>query len=77
MSEGEQTEGLFWIEEIDTRASSFFPEDLGANNSVSGLILSNNLLYNLHSFSWELVYVGKFSLSNIICVEHKMIFHCV
>ena len=35
---------------IGTRAGPSFPEELGANNSVSELILSNNLSYNLHSF---------------------------
>jgi len=30
---------------MGTRAGLSFPEELGANDSVSGLILSNNLLY--------------------------------
>ena len=30
-----------------TRAGPSFPESLSANNSVSRLVLSNNLLYNL------------------------------
>ena len=34
----------------DTGASLSFLEELDINNSISGLILSNNLLYNLHSF---------------------------
>jgi len=36
---------------IGTRAGLSFPEELGTDNSVSKLILSNDLLYNLHSFT--------------------------
>ncbi len=35
---------------IDNRASPSFLEELDTDDSISGLILSNNLLYNLHSF---------------------------
>ena len=34
---------------IDTRADPSFSEGSGTNNSISKLILSNNLLYNLYS----------------------------
>jgi len=54
---------------MDTRADPSFPEELGTNNSVSGLVLSNNLLYNLCSFAWELVYLGKSPSSKMACVE--------
>jgi len=48
--------GLFWIgeigmDEIGTRASLSLPEGLDADNSVSRLILSNSLLYNLCFFA--------------------------
>jgi len=45
---------------MDTSVSLFLLEDLGINNSISGLILSNNLLYDLCSFVWELVHLKKF-----------------
>jgi len=35
---------------IGTRAGLSFLEELDTDNFVSELILSNNLLYNLHSF---------------------------
>ena len=35
---------------IDTGVGLFFLEGPGTNNSISGLILFNNLLYNLYSF---------------------------
>ena len=57
---------------IDTRA--FLLERSDANNSVSRLILFNNLLYNLYSFVWELVYLGKSFLSKMAYMEQKMIF---
>ena len=55
---------LFWIEgmdicRMDTGAGPSFPERLGVDNSISKLILSNNLSYNLHSFMWESVHSGK------------------
>jgi len=62
---------------MGTRAGLSFPEELCANNSVSGLVLSNNLLYNLYSFAWELVHLEKSSLSKMACVEWKMIFSCM
>ena len=56
VSEGEWVRGLFWIGGIgvcgmSTRAGSSFSEELDTNDSVSGLVLSNNLLYNLYSFT--------------------------
>ena len=63
--------------EIGTRAGPYFPEELDANNYVSRLISSNDLLYNLCSFAWELVYLGKSLLSKLACVEWKMIFSCI
>jgi len=45
--------------EMDTGVDPLFPEESGADNSVSGLILSNNLLYNLCFFAWESVYFRK------------------
>ena len=59
---------------IGTRVGPLFPKELGTNNSVSGLVLSNNLLYNLCSFAWESVHLEKSSSLKIICVEQKMIF---
>jgi len=44
---------------IGTGASPSSPEELGANDFISELILSNNLLYNLYSFAWELVHLEK------------------
>ena len=46
---------LPWMEEIGvcrmgTRTDPSFPEELGTNNSVSRLVLSNYLSYNLCSF---------------------------
>ena len=58
-------------------AGSSFLEGSGADNSVSGLILSNNLLYNLCSFIWKSVYLEKSLLSKMACVEQKIIFSCV
>ena len=63
--------------EMGTEAGSSFLEELGANKSVSGLVLSNNISYNLHSFIWELVHLGKSLLSKIACVEQKIVFSCV
>ena len=56
---------------------SYFPEGLGTNNSVSGLILSNNLSYNLCSFIWKSVHLEKSPSSNMACMEWKMIFPSV
>jgi len=44
------------VDSIGTGAGSSFLKGLGANNSVSGLILSSNLLYNLYSFTQESVH---------------------
>jgi len=63
--------------EIGTRASPSFPEELDANNYVFRLISSNDSSYNLCSFAWELVYLGKSLLSKIACVEWKMISPCI
>ena len=41
---------------MGTRADLYFPKALDTNDSVSELVLSNNLLYNLCSFAWKLVY---------------------
>jgi len=62
---------------IGTGAGPSFPEKLGTDNSVSRLILSNNLLYNLYSFAWKLVHLGNSSLSKMACVEQKVIFPCI
>jgi len=53
---------------IDTGASLSFLEEPGTNDSISRLILSNNLSYNLCSFVWELVHLGKSSSSKIVYV---------
>ena len=62
---------------IDTGASPSFPEESDTDDSISRLILSNNLLYNLHSFAWELVHLEKISSLKIAYIEQKMIFSCV
>ena len=54
-----------------------FSEESDTDDSVSGLILSNNLLYNLYSFTWKLVYLGKSFSSKIACMKWKMIFSCI
>jgi len=59
---------------VGTRTGLSFPEGSNADNSVSRLILSNNLSYNLCSFVWELVHLEKNPSSKIVCVECKMIF---
>jgi len=73
---------LFWIGGMDmcgmgTGVGSSFSEELGTNNSVSGLVLSNNSSYDLCSFALELVHLGKSPSSKIACVEWKMVFPCV
>ena len=45
-------EGIY-VCRIGTGASLSFPEGLYIDNSISGLILFNNLLYNLYSFAME------------------------
>ena len=54
---------------ISTGAGPSSSEGLGANNSVSRLVLSNHLSYNLHSFTWELVHLGKSPLSKMAYIE--------
>ena len=58
VSKWEWVGGLFWIGGIgvcgmSTGADSSFSEELGTNDSVSGLVLSNNSLYNLYSFIYR------------------------
>ena len=54
-----------------------FPEESDTDDSIFELILFNNLSYNLHSFVWESVYLGKSPSSKMACVEQKMIFPCI
>ena len=54
---------------LDTGVGLSFPEGSGTDNFVSGLILSNNLSYNLHSFAWESVYLEKSPSLKMACVE--------
>ena len=54
---------------ISTGAGPSSSEELGANNSVSRLVLSNHSLYNLHSFTWELVYLEKSPLLKMAYIE--------
>ena len=73
-SKEEQGGGLFWMGGMsvcgmDTRADLSLLEDLSTNDSVSGLILSNNLLCNLCSFIWKSVHLEKNSLLKIACME--------
>ena len=63
--------------EMSTRAGSSLMEGSGADDSVSGLTLSNNLLYNLYSLIQDLVYSEKNSLLKIAYIEWKMIFPCI
>ena len=62
---------------MDTEAGLSSLKGLDTNNSISQLILFNNLLYNLYSFTQDFVYLGKNFLSKIVCVEQKIIFSCV
>jgi len=50
---------------MGTEAGLFFLEQSDTDNFVSGLILPNNLLYNLCSFKRESVYLEKSSSSKI------------
>ena len=75
MSEGEW--GGLWrikgmdIDSIGTGAGPSFLEGPGTVNSVSGLILSSNLLYNLYSFAQDSVHwKNNFSLK-MAYVEQK------
>ena len=71
----EETRELVII--IGTKADLFFLKESDTDNSISKLILSNNQLYNLHSFAWESVYLGKISLLKIACMKQKMILPCI
>ena len=62
---------------IGTGAGPSFPEELDVNDSVSELVLSSNSSYNLHLFVWELVYLGKSPLSEMACIEQKIVFLCI
>jgi len=68
--------GEMWVCGIDTGLGSSLSKGLDTNNFVSRLILSNNLSYNIYSFAWELVYLGKNSSLKMVCVEQKMAFSC-
>ena len=57
---------------MGTRTDPSFPEELGTNNSVSRLVLSNYLSYNLCSFVQELVHLGKSLLSKMARVKYGM-----
>jgi len=59
---------------MGTGAGSSLLEGSDTDSSVSRLILSNNLLYNLCSFTQELVYSEKNSSLKIVYIEWKMIF---
>jgi len=65
-------EGIY-VCRIGTGTSLSFPEGLDTDNSISGLILFNNWLYNLYSFAWESVYLKINFLSKMECVEWKII----
>ena len=75
MKEGEKEEDYFGQEEwvlvewMGIRADPSLLEGSGTDNSVSELTLPNNLLYNLHFFVQELVYLVKNSLLKIACIE--------
>jgi len=62
---------------MGTGANPSFLEESDTNGSISKLVLSNSSSYNLYSFMWELVYLGKSPSSKMACVEQKMIFSCV
>ena len=62
---------------MDTRAGLSLLEGPGTDDSISRLILSNKLLYNLYSFIQKSVHLEKSSLLNIACVKWKITFHCV
>ena len=62
---------------MDTKAGLSLLKGLDTDNSIFELILFNNLLYNLYSFTQDLVYLGKNFLSKIVCVEQKIIFPCI
>ena len=55
--------------EISTETGSSFLEESSTDDSISELILSNNLLYNLYFFAQKSVYLEKSFLSKIVCVK--------
>jgi len=59
---------------IDYRAGLSSPEGLDTDNSISKLIWSNDLLYNLYSFVQKPVYLGKNFLLKMVCIEWKITF---
>ena len=58
---------------MGTRVGLSLLEGLSTDNSISRLILSNNLLYNWCSLAQELIYLVKNSSSKIVYVKWKMI----
>ena len=62
---------------IDTGADSSFLEELGINDSVSRLVLSNNSSYNLCSFAWEFMHLEKSSSSKMAYLEQEIVFSCI
>ena len=68
--------GEMSVYRMGTGAGPSFSEGLGTDDSVSRLILSNNLLYNLCSFVQKSVYLRKGSLLKMVCVEQKIILSC-
>ena len=64
---------------MDTGADLSFPEGLDINNSIFGLILSNNLSHNLYTFKRESVYSGKkFLIKNSMCrIENNIFLYIV
>jgi len=59
---------------MGTRVGLSLLEGLSTDNSISRLILSNNLLYNWCFLAQELIYLGKNSSSKIVYVKWKMIY---
>jgi len=57
---------------MNTGAGLSFSE--GTDDSVSRLVLSNNSSYNLCSYVWELVHLGKSLSSKMVCVKQKIVF---
>ena len=59
------------------KAGLFFLKESDIDNFVSGLILPNNLSYNLCSFKRELIHLGKSSSSKMAYVKWKITFSYV
>ena len=60
---------------INTRAGSSFSKGLSTDNSISRLILSNNLLYNLYSFFIRVsAFRKKFLAKDSMCGVENDIF---